>query len=267
METNSDKPNASVAVFDSGIGGLNLLKECARALPAVKFYYLADNFNVPYGTKKKDEIFSLVKSKLDVAASKGISAAVIACNTATSNCIEELRAVYSFPIVGIQPAVKPAVKIGGRCLVLATEATVNSASFKQLISRFDDKDITVYPCAGLAEYIEKNLFTLNENFPAELLPNVEADSVVLGCTHYVFIKDIVQRRYNCPVFDGIAGTADHLREILGMSDHQQGNIGISDHNTDKQSNVTFLSGDIVKNTRIYNYIISRKGNCSRINKK
>lgn len=260
MVTNSDKANTSVAVFDSGIGGLNLLKECARALPTVKFYYLADNFNVPYGAKKKDEIFSLVKSKLDVAANKGIDAAVIACNTATSNCIEELRAVYSFPIVGIQPAVKPAVKIGGKCLVLATTATVNSESFKQLIARFGDNDVTVCPCAGLAEYIEKNVFTVNENFPAELLPHVKADSVVLGCTHYVFIKDIVQRRYNCPVFDGIAGTADHLREILGMSDHQQGNVGISDHHTAKQSNVAFLSGDIVKNARIYTYLINKEKN-------
>lgn len=258
METNRDKPKASVAVFDSGIGGLNLLKECARALPAVKFYYLADNFNVPYGAKNKEEIFSLVRCKLDIAASEGISAAVIACNTATSNCIEELRAVYPFPIVGIQPAVKPAVQRGGKCLALVTEATAASLSFKSLLSRFDKKNVIVHPCAGLADYIEENVFNLVGKSAEKFLPNIRADSVVLGCTHYVYIKDIVEKKYNCPVFDGIAGTVDHLREILGMADHLGEFSGICDHYNDNRLKTTFLGGDIVKNTRIYAFLT----NCS-----
>ncbi len=259
METNRYKPKASVAVFDSGIGGLNLLKECVLHLPTVDFYYLADNFNVPYGAKKKEEIFSLVKSKLDIAANEGISAAVIACNTATANCIEELREIYPFPIVGIQPAVKPAVQLGGKCLVLVTAATAASLSFNRLLSRFDNKNIIVHQCVGLADYIEENLFNLGEELPKELLPDVKADSVVLGCTHYVYIKDIVQKRYNCPVFDGIAGTADHLREILGMTDHLRGNSGIYDHQSDKRLKVTFLGGDIVKNKRIFDCLINMDG--------
>lgn len=262
MEMNVGNQNVSVAVFDSGIGGLNLLKECATALPSVNFYYLADNFNVPYGTKGRQEILSLVKSKFESVKDAGLSAAVVACNTATANCIEELRDEFDFPIIGIQPAVKPAARYGGKSLVLATTATVNSVSFKDLLERcsgYGNAEFIVHPCIGLADYIEKNVFSLGESLPSELLPEVSVDSVVLGCTHYVFIKDIVQRRYKCTIFDGITGTVDHLRKILGMSDHFQGKSGVFNCEGSKKSNITFLEGDFIKNARIYSWLINKEG--------
>ena len=257
MEKNLKWQNISVAVFDSGIGGLNMLKCCAEKMPAVKFYYLADNFNVPYGGKSKEEIFSLVKNALDSVLELHLSAAVIACNTATANCISELRKEYSFPIVGIQPAIKPAAQFGGKCLVLATNATVESQSFKDLFAKYGNTNFEVYPCAGLADYIEQNIFNLGNNLPESLLPKRKVDSVVLGCTHYVYIKDIIQSRYNCTVFDGIEGTTDHLCKILGIDDHFGDNLGIFDHQPDKMSNITFIGGNFVKNARVYTSLLNR----------
>lgn len=257
MEMNRGKQNISIAVFDSGIGGLNLLKECVKAMPAAKYFYLADNYNVPYGTKGKEEIFHLVKSKIESVKSEGLSAAVIACNTATASCIDDLRAEFSFPILGIQPAVKPAAQHGGKCLVLATPATVKSESFKNLLACYGNAGFTVHSCAHLAEYIEKNVLDLKGNLPEGLLPDVKADSVVLGCTHYVYIKDIVQSKYNCKIFDGITGTVNRLRSVLGISDHFGGNTGISDHCGPDELNITFLGGDFVKNALIFENILNK----------
>ena len=261
MEMNRDKPNASVAVFDSGIGGLNLLAECAAALPDVDFYYLADNFNVPYGNKRKNEILALVNDKLSLLSGVKLSAAVIACNTATANCIGELRAQYPFPVIGIQPAVKPAAEHGGKCLVLATPSTVESDSFKNLLARVSENrptDFIIHACEGLAEYVEQNVFDLDKELPKTFFPQVEVDSVVLGCTHYVFIKEAISKLYNCEIFDGISGTAANLCRKLGMTDHFKGFLGIFDHSAENKSNITFLGGDFEKNARIFSKLMRER---------
>jgi len=260
MNTNSEKPNISVAVFDSGIGGLNLLKECSLNMPDVEFYYLADNYNVPYGTKSKEQIFSLVKSAIKCVEGVKPSAAVIACNTATANCIEELRSEFSFPIIGIQPAIKQAAEYGGRCLVLATPSTVKSPSFNDLLKRCERgnaTEFTVFPCSGLADYIEQNAFDYDEKSLSDALPDIKVDSVVLGCTHYVFIKNAVQCKYDCKIFDGIAGTVDRLVKILGMDDHIEGNSGNFDHQNKIRSNITFLGGDIAKNALVFSHLLNK----------
>lgn len=262
MEIKRNKDNIAVAFFDSGIGGLNLLKECASALPQATFYYLADNYNVPYGSKSKEEMLALVKSKLSLLSDVELSAAVVACNTVTANCIEELRAEYSFPIIGIQPAIKPAAEYGGKCLVLATCATVNSRSFKDLLASVEgkyDTRFSVHPCEGLADYIENNLFNIDEEKIKDLLPKAEVDSVVLGCTHYAYIKDIIKEIYNCRIFDGISGTTAHLLKIIGIGAHICARNGIDDHIALKKSNITFLGGDFNKNAQIYACISKSKG--------
>ena len=254
METKRDKDKTSVALFDSGIGGLNLLKECSKALPDADFYYLADNYNVPYGSKSREEIARLVKEKLALLSGVELSAAVIACNTATANCIDELRAEYAFPIIGIQPALKPASQYGGKCLVLATCATVNSRSFKELLASAESNGnarFIVHPCEGLAEYVENNLFNVDEGLLRGMLPKAEVDSVVLGCTHYAFIKDVVKAIYNCEIFDGIAGTTAQLLKIIGMSAHICAQNGTDDHKALKKPNITFLGGDFSKNAQIF----------------
>ncbi len=149
MEFSSEK-NLTVCFFDSGIGGLNLLCECALRLENVNFKYFADNYNVPYGnlstreiTEKADAVFSQIEKTKPAAA-------VIACNTVTARCAAYLRAKYPFPIVGVQPAVKPAAENGGNCVVLATQATASSESLQELIQNYGKGVTEVVPCPELA---------------------------------------------------------------------------------------------------------------------
>lgn len=250
MEKQSLRRTKSVVVFDSGIGGLNLLNACCRRLPQIHYYYLSDNENVPYGNRPPDEILRLTLRALDGIEKLNPSALVVACNTATAQCIDELRKIYSFPVVGIQPAVKQAAEVGGRCLVLATNSTVASKPFLSLVSRYAPKDTEVVGCAGLADFIEHNIFSLPKRLPRGLLPDTQADSVVLGCTHYAFASRQIEEAYGCPVFDGIAGTADHFAKIIGISDHLLPQIGISDHLANKRLKITYSGGNTALNTKI-----------------
>ena len=255
METQIKRRNGVAVVFDSGIGGLNLLNACVQRVPDIDYIFISDNKNVPYGNRSGEQIFTLVRSVLDGVEELNPAALVVACNTVTAQCIEDLRAHYSFPVVGIQPAVKQAARIGGKCLVLATRATVKSASFTNLVtSRLPpemQKNLAVVGCGELAGYVEKNIFSLPQTLPKGLLPDVKADSVVLGCTHYVFVKKQIESFYNCPVFDGIEGTANHFAEIIGTSDHFCPHLGKTDHQSVVKSNITFLRGDIAKNKAIF----------------
>jgi glutamate racemase len=243
----TDSSVAPICVFDSGIGGLNLLSECAKRLPERDFVYVADNYNVPYGNKSHAQILELARGAFDVIATFNPSAAVVACNTVTAECIQTLREEYDFPIVGIQPAIKQAAKAGGVCLVLATCATIKSHSFCELAKKYLPSDAIIYPCVGLAEYIEQNIFDLPSTLPDGLLPDVHADSVVLGCTHYGFIKKIIREKYRCEIFDGILGTADHLVKILGNDDHKLTKIG----------KINFVLGNYDKNRQIYCEVIGK----------
>lgn len=230
----------TVCVFDSGIGGLNFLYQCKKIMPYHDYVYVADNYNVPYGNLKSEEILSLAIKAFDVIESFSPSAAVIACNTVTAECASYLRSKYTFPIIGIEPAIKPASKVGGRCLVLATNATAKSKAFARLIDKYGNAETLIYPCTELAKYIEDNIFSLPKKLPDGLLPNVKADSVVLGCTHYSFVKNSIADRYSCPVFDGIDGTVDHLRKILGICNHRE-----------VEGEMRFIMGDFNKNRAIF----------------
>ena len=230
-----------VAFFDSGIGGLTLLNECVRKLPYVDFIYVADNFNMPYGNKPYEEVLNLVDAHFEKINALNPAAAVIACNTVTAACARFLRSKYSFPIIGIQPAVKPAAKDGGKCVVLATPATAASAPVKELVQRYGNGITEVVPCENLAAYIEGNIFNLDAEQIVSLLPNTHADSVVLGCTHYIYAEKIIARFYGCHVYDGLEGTANHLCEILGNFDHFPKSRG----------KVTFLGGDTDKNAEVF----------------
>lgn len=242
----SERP---VCIFDSGIGGLNLLNACAKLLPDIDFVYFADNFNVPYGNLPPQRIRELVFDIFDDIAKLDPLAAVVACNTVTATCIADLREKYSFPIVGIQPAIKQAVKAGGKCLVLATPATVNSPSFLALCHAYGEGRVEAVACPRLAAYIEDNIYSYPGFDLSGLLPAFRPSSVVLGCTHYVFASSTISRFYSCPIFDGILGTADHLRIILGNFQK----------NSYHKQKITFFGGDFKKNRQIYD-IISVKNN-------
>lgn len=265
MEFLSEK-NITVCFFDSGIGGLNLLCECAKKLPHVNFKYFADNFNVPYGSLSREQIIERADAFFSEIQKLKPSAAVIACNTVTAQAAEFLRAKYSFPIVGVQPAVKPAAESGGDSLVLATEATAYSESIQALIEKYGGGVTKVAPCPDLAPYIEKNIFSLDEKKVFLMLPPIQAQNVVLGCTHYTFVKDFIKLRYNCKVFDGIEGTAHRLCKILGIYDHldhQDAHLNKNGHSApdfeEIAAKVEFIGGDERKNSDVFRWLVGQSG--------
>lgn len=245
--------NPLVCFFDSGIGGLSLLYECVRILPRVNFTYFADNYRMPYGSLTHEKILEYVDDVFSAIAAQNPAAAVVACNTVTAQCVDYLRQKYKFGIIGIQPAIKPAAAHGGKCLVLATPSTAQSQSLKMLVERYGCGVTEIHSCPDLAAYIENNFANLSENEVQKLLPRDEADSVVLGCTHYVFAKKIITSFYNCPVFDGIEGTAARLAEILGIFDHR----------TQRKQKISFVGGNLTKNREIFRRILIEKGHLSQ----
>ena len=241
--------NPTVCLFDSGIGGLWLLHECVKKLPNVDFAYFSDNAHVPYGSLSQEKLIELSDAVFDEIAKLNPAVAVIACNTVTARCIEYLRNKYSFSIVGIQPAVKPAVKVGGKCLVLATPATANSSQLHELVEKYGNGEVEVFACPDLAQYIENNLENIDEEYIKSILPKIKCDNVVLGCTHYIYIKDIISTYYKCPTFDGIAATANNVVTKLNMSGEQH----------QRAQKVMFEWSFATKNRKIFNSIVTRFG--------
>lgn len=229
-----------VCVFDSGIGGLNLLNACVRRMPQADYCYFADNFRVPYGNLPEGEVKERVMRLFGEMAKLSPDAVAIACNTVTAECISDLRKRFAFPVIGMEPAVKQAAVAGGKFLVLATESTCRSAAFARLINRYG-ADAEVCPQRLLAGRIEREIFSLDAKTMADDLPAGRYKAVVLGCTHYVFIKKAVKERYRAPVFDGVLGTADHLAATLG----------IFDHSTKRTGKIDFICGDLAKNRAVF----------------
>lgn len=214
-------PHGGVAFFDSGIGGLTVFAECRKRIPWGDFYYLGDNARAPYGNLEEERIFSYVEEAFALFVSLEVRAVVIACNTATAVCIERLRKKYPFPIIGAEPAVLPAAKLGGEVLILSTNATGKSQRFKLLCERaknvYNEVVLHSVPTPDLAGVIEKNI--LNSSFSYEAyLPQEKPTSVVLGCTHYVYIKQRIEKHYSCPVFDGNLGIANRLFNVLSTTE-------------------------------------------------
>ena len=210
-------PKGGIAFFDSGIGGLTVLNACRRYFPNDVFYYYGDNKHAPYGNLPPKKIRRYVLKAFKTFERLNVRAVVLACNTATAVCVEELRKRYSFPIIGAEPAVCTAAMKGGRVLVLATRATCESERFRILCARvaklFPDAEICIRACEGLAGAIERNLLRKDFDF-SPYLPDERADAVVLGCTHYIYIVGQIATRYGCPIYDGKEGIARRLFTIL-----------------------------------------------------
>lgn len=224
-----EKRNLPVAVFDSGVGGISVLREMVRLMPKENFYFFGDSANAPYGTKTVEQVRELTVQKVAQMAEKGIKGIVIACNTATSAAINQLREIYTdIPVVGIEPAVKPAAmqKKGAKVLVLATPGTVQGTKFRTLMAQYEEQ-ATVIPvgCPGLMEFVEAGKMDGEEleNYLKRLLyPFLSGgvDAVVLGCTHYPFVRDTIAKVIGEDVFiiDGSAGTARELQRRLTQMD-------------------------------------------------
>lgn len=191
----------AIGVFDSGIGGLTILRAIRETLPRENLIYVADTAHLPYGDKSMDFVRTRAAAISGFLVERGAKAIVVACNTATAAAIDLLRDRFALPFIGVEPAVKPAVAAtrSGVIGVLATPATLNSARFHALLSRFAGNiRVQLAPCAGLAEHIERGELdggqteTLLRRFVEPLLEQ-GADTIVLGCTHYPLVAHIVQR--------------------------------------------------------------------------
>ncbi|MBQ7948609.1 MAG: glutamate racemase [Clostridia bacterium] len=206
-------PHGGIAFFDSGIGGLTVLSACEKYFDDGVFYYYGDNKHAPYGNLSPKKIRRYVFRAFKTFQRLRVRAAVLACNTATAVCVEELRKKYDFPIIGAEPAVCTAASKGGKILVLATRATCESERFQTLCKRaqklFPEADICIRSCEKLAGAIERNLYKNTFDYTA-YLPDEYADAVVLGCTHYIYIVEQIKAFYGCPVYHGNEGIARRL---------------------------------------------------------
>lgn len=216
--------NRPIGVFDSGIGGLSVLAKIVQILPNEKYIYYADTDNVPYGTKLKEDVKEYINQAVEFLISKDVKAIVVACNTATSIAIKDLRVLYSIPIIGIEPAAKPAVENRGekKVLIMATPTTIREEKLKYLLQKLDAQEyVDLIAMPKLVEFAEKEEFTSKdvEDYITERLKgyNLEKYSnLVLGCTHFPFFKEILSRIFpkETQVIDGSIGVANRLKNVL-----------------------------------------------------
>lgn len=212
-----------IGLFDSGIGGTTIWQEIHRLMPQEDTIFLADQKNAPYGTQTKEAILALSHKNVQYLVDQGCKLVVVACNTATTNAIQELRSTFSIPIIGIEPAIKPAAILTKTSTigVLATKGTITSDLFTSKLK--------LYPNVKIIEQIGYNLVTLIEAgqlhsqqmkdlLALYLLPMVEQgmDTLVLGCTHYPYLTPIIKTIVpeNILIIDSGAAVAKHTQRVL-----------------------------------------------------
>ena len=219
--------NSPIGFFDSGVGGISVLREALEVMPNENYIYYGDSKNAPYGTKTVEEVRALSYDVVDFLLNKGVKGIVVACNTATSAVVAELRIKYpKFPIVGIEPALKPAVEShrDGKIVIMATPMTLAEGKFNRLLDRLAGNrrdDVVPLPCAGLVEFIEEGRFSgreieefLREKF--SVFNGEKIATIVLGCTHYPFIKETLAKIVGdgVEIIDGSIGTSKEMKRRL-----------------------------------------------------
>lgn len=227
-----DRP---VGIFDSGVGGVSVLRELRAQLPLENVVYYGDTAHAPYGTKPPEVVMARVRQVMAELLNRNVKAVVIACNTATSVAAATLRAEMTLPIIGMEPALKPAHQLrhGGQVLVMATPLTLRLPKFAALMARYGE-GASPLPCPGLMELVEAGHLDDAEvtAYLTQLFApyaHTAVDAVVLGCTHYVFLKPLLRRMLppETAILDGNAGTIRQLQRVL--TDHgslrQQGDPG------------------------------------------
>lgn len=212
-----------VGFLDSGLGGVSVLGEALRVLPEENFLYFGDTRNIPYGDKPPETVYRYTHAAVEKLISYGCKAIVIACNTATSVAAAQLRQEFPFmPIIGMEPALKPASLLpgDGRVLVMATRNTLKLPKFQALMELYG-KDAIPLPCSGLMECVEDGQLSGErvEGLLGELLvpyQNQNIKAVVLGCTHYPFLRKTISRFFSPDVtlMDGNLGTVRQLKRRL-----------------------------------------------------
>ena len=249
------KKELSIGVFDSGLGGISVLQELKKRMPMENYIYYGDSAYAPYGEKTKEEITEHCFEIMKFFIKQGVKAIVIACNTATSACVKELRAAFpKLPIIGMEPALKVVAegKKNQTIIVMATGFTLKEKKFNDLMARYSsDHTIIKLPSPMLVRIVEHDQLqekTLVNNQLHEYLDTYlkgHVDSIVLGCTHFVFYKDEIKAitGKDIQIVDGNEGTARHVMDILKqkgeLNEHGQGNVVI--YNSSKDPRYLSLS--------------------------
>lgn len=234
ISDNTEKENIKntnpIGIFDSGVGGISVVREIIRVLPSEDLFVFGDSMNAPYGSRTLEEVRSLTLSHVeDMIRVHSVKAVVIACNTATSAAIAILRERYrKIPMIGIEPALKPAAmcKKHGKVLVLATEMTIREEKYHDLAKRFSDRaELIPLPAPRIVTLVEEGKQDSKEmdSYLAELFEpyrHLGIDAIVLGCTHFPFARDAIRRYWgeSVRIFDGAEGTARELKRRLTEND-------------------------------------------------
>lgn len=222
------KNDNPIAFLDSGVGGISVLNEALKMMPNENYIYFGDSKNAPYGTRTTEEVSAITEKNVEFLLAQGAKAIVIACNTATSAAADYVRNKYKqVPIIGVEPALKPAAlnHKGGKVLVMATPMTLKEQKFNKLMEEYQEyAEIVPIPCGGLMEFVEQGVLEGEEleDFLHNKLPDHvkdETSAIVLGCTHYPFIKETIIKVIGHPVmiYDGGVGTAKELHRRLERS--------------------------------------------------
>ncbi len=248
--------NNPIGLFDSGIGGTSIWAAIHELLPNEDTVYLADSKNAPYGQKSKEEIIQLSIKNTEYLLNQNAKIIVVACNTATTNAIKELRAKYDVPFIGIEPAIKPAALNSEKHVIgiLATQGTLNSALFQQTAERYQDTKIIEQIGHGLVTLIENgeiNSPEMNRMLSEYLEPMIQAniDYLVLGCSHYPYlipqIKKILPNHIK--IIDSGEAVARQTKKVLTES------VGLS--NQSKKGETIFYSN---ANPKVLSDILNNK---------
>ncbi len=216
-----------LGLFDSGVGGLSVMKEVRRLLPSENLFYFADSAFCPYGNKPFEVIRARAFAIVDFLLSMNAKLIIIASNTTSIAALDAVREQYEVPVVGVEPAIKPAVAAtrSGKIGVLATEVTLAGSRFNSLVERFGDK-VEVYnqPCAGLVEMVESGAW--NKPQAQELLARCirpllakGVDTIILGCTHYPFLRSLIEKQAGAgvEVIDTGGAVARQVVRVIGKN--------------------------------------------------
>ena len=242
-----------IGVFDSGIGGITVLKEILKLLPNEDYIYYSDSINNPYGDKSDEEIKNICDNIVKYLINSDCKIIVIACNTASAKSVEFLRENYkNMTFIAIEPAYKMVhdFSYNSPTLVMATKGTIESEKFNLLLKKYDNHKTILLPCIGLADIIEKGNLNDIKNYLNEHLSQFsgKVKNVVLGCTHYPLIENEIRNVLgDVTFFNGAPNLAKHLKNVLeekNLLNYSNGNIQFIDSQDSKEKEKRFY--DILK---------------------
>ena len=245
-----------IGLMDSGMGGLSVLHEAFHLLPDEEYIFYADVDHVPYGLKKPEEIIKFTTEIIDFLIKQGAEVVIVACNTATSVAIEKVRKLYDIPIIGMEPAVKPAVhnSHNKRVMVMATPVTIRENKLRSLIDRVDTEHLCdLLPMPQLVSFAENEMFDAPEvyKYIEEQLEDYDLSKyseLVLGCTHFNYFKPVYRKFFadDVEIIDGNNGTIRHLAEKCGLS-----------INSDYKAVIYNAPSEVLRNQKVLYYASGR----------